>query len=83
MQEKEELYWGQHLCQIERDETGQSGVPKYFGWTKLEWFIPSDFYPKFPEFWVEWKARLNPNEVARACYTQELQVALRMLFIIV
>ena len=43
MQETEKLYWGQYLFQIERDQIGQSGVPKYFGWTKLEWFIPSDF----------------------------------------
>ena len=68
MQETEELYWGQH--------------PKYFGWTKLEWFIPFDFWPKFQEFWSEWKAGLNPNELAKVCYIQELQVALRMLFII-
>ena len=68
MQETEELCWGQH--------------PKYFGWTKLEWFIPFDFWPKFQEFWREWKARLNSNELAKVCYIQELQVALRMLFII-
>ena len=82
MQETEGLYWGQYLRQIERDQTCQSGVPKYFGWNKLEWFIPSDFQPKFPEFWSEWKARLNSNEVARVSYIQELQEALRMLFII-
>ena len=40
------------------------------------------FLTKISEILGEWKAGLNPNEVARVCYIQELQVTLRMLFII-
>ena len=59
-----ERYWGQQFCQMERDISVRPlelvpnipvrpCKPK---WT-VSFDVPASLYqPKFPEFWVEWKA---------------------------
>ena len=50
-----------HFGSTDRNKrTGESGQtfkasPKYCGRTEPKWSVPFDFYPKFPEFWTEWK----------------------------
>ena len=57
-------HWRQQFCQmgtgtLRFDRQQKADRSK---WTTLKgsptkWSVPFDFYPKFPEFWTEWKAR--------------------------
>ena len=59
-----ERYWGQQFCQMERDISVRplELVPNIpVGPCKPKWTVAFDvptslYQPKFPEFWVEWKA---------------------------
>ena len=69
-QDTKERYWGQQFWQVERDisvwvtemtrpvtvDHLQSSGPEYSGQTKPKWSVPFMNLPKFPEFWLEWKA---------------------------
>ena len=65
-----EWYWEQQICQMERnfDPTGQSGTPSEL---VLNILVGPNrngpfhlmYQPKFPEFWVRWKAVLDSREI--------------------
>ena len=60
---RQQLFWtGTGTLRFDRPKwedrskwTTFKGSPKHCGRTEPKWSVPFDFYPKFPEFWTEWK----------------------------
>ena len=72
-QDTGERYWGQQFCQLMEghfsptDQNDQLVRVDHAGQTELKWFIPLDFWMKFPELWAERKVLIKSTSPQLLC----------------